>query len=118
MNRLEVEPAGDSGVTIDEHVLGHRVRVRKSLPMELHESGDRPSDGLRPDRVVQLRVLQKRRQRFSSDPWQDERAIGIDLNRPAIELPVDPAFPLLPLPLRKDAHARIQDPDDRTTHPD
>ena len=35
-----------------------------------------------------------------------------------MEAPVDPALPLLPIPLGEDPHAGIQDPDQRTTHPD
>ncbi len=44
--------------------------------------------------------------------------LGIDPNRSSAEAPVDPALPLLPIPLGEDPHAGIQDPEQRSTHPD
>ena len=118
MNGLEVEPVGDSGLEVDQHVLGHGVPVGESQVMELGEGDDRPFDGPLPDRLLQLRILQQGRQRLSSEARQDEHAVGIDPNRSTAEAPVDPALPLLPIPLGEDPHAGIQDPDQRTTHPD
>ena len=45
MNGLEVEPVGDLGLEVDQHVLGHGVPVGKSQVMELGEGDDRPFDG-------------------------------------------------------------------------
>ena len=100
MNGLEVEPVGDAGLEVDQHVLGHGVAVGESQAMELGEGDDRPFDGPLPDRLLQLRILQQRRQRLSSEARQDEHPVGIDPNRSAAEAPVDPALPLLPIPLR------------------
>ncbi len=58
MNGLEVEPVGNSGLEIDQHVLGHGVPVGKSQVMELGEGGDCQFDGPLPDRRLQLRILQ------------------------------------------------------------
>ena len=80
MNGLKVEPVGDLGLEVDQHVLGHGVPVGKSQVMELGEGDDRPFDGPLPDRLLQLRVLQQGRQRLSSEARQDERPVGIDPN--------------------------------------
>jgi hypothetical protein len=44
MNGLEVEPVGDAGLEIDDHVVGHGVAVGKSQAMELGEGDDRAFD--------------------------------------------------------------------------
>ena len=67
MNGLEVEPVGDSGLEVDQHVLGHGVPVGESEAMELGERDDRPFDGPLPDRLLQRRILQQGRQRLSSE---------------------------------------------------
>ena len=120
MNGLEVEPARDSGLEVDEHVLGHGVAVRQSEPMECGEADDRQFDGPFCDRLPQLRsaILQQARQRLSRKPRQDECPVGFNPNRSAVEGAVDTPLPLLPIPLREDPHAGIQNPDQRITQPD
>jgi hypothetical protein len=46
MNRLEVDPVGDAGLEIDEHVLGHGVAVGKSQAVELGEATTARSSAL------------------------------------------------------------------------
>src|SRR5262249_43568598 len=71
-----------------------------------------------PDRLRKLWIVQQCRQRLSSEARQDERPAGIDPNRSTPEALVEQALPLLPVPLGEEPHAGIQDPDQRTTHPD
>ena len=118
MNGLEVEPVGDAGLEINEYVLGHGVAVGKSQAVELGQGDDRPFDRPLSDRLLQLRVLQQGRQRLSSEMWQDEHSLGIDPNRSTAEALVNPALPLLPIPLRQDPHSGTEEPEQRTTHPD
>ena len=118
MHGLEVEPLGDADLEVDHHVLCHGVPVGKSSGVEVGEGDDRQLDGLLPYRLFQLRILEQGRQRFSSEAGQDERTVGVDTNRSTVEALVDLALPLLPLPLGQDPHARIQDPNEWTTHPD
>ena len=118
MHGLEVEPVRDSGLEVDQHVLRHGVPVSESQVMELGKGDDRSVDRPLSDRLLQLRILQQGRQRLSSDERQDEHAVGIDPDRRTAEAPIDQALPLLPLPLREDPHAGIQDPEERITHPD
>ena len=86
--------------------------------MEVGEGDGRVCHGPLSDRLLERRILQQRRQRVSSKQWQDEHPAGIHLNRSTVEALVDPALPFLPVPLREDPHAGIQDPDQQTTHPD
>jgi hypothetical protein len=58
MNRLEVEPPGDAGLEIDQHVLGHGVPVGEFPLMEPGERDNRAFDRLPPDRLLQLRILE------------------------------------------------------------
>jgi hypothetical protein len=118
VNGLEVEPVGDSGLEVDHHVLGHGICVGESQVMELGERGDCKFDRPLPIRLFQLRIIQQRRQRLSSEARQDERSVGIDPNRSTVEAPVDPALPLLPISLGENPYAGIQDPDQLTTQPD
>ena len=118
MNGLEVEPVGDSGLEVDHHVLGHGVAVGESSAWNSARATTASSMALfRTDssssgsssNVASVSPAQAR---------QDERPVGIDPNRSAVEAPVDLALPLLPIPLREDPHAGIQDPDQRTAQPD
>ena len=118
VNGLEVEPVGNAGLEIDQDVFRHRVTVGESQAMELGEGDDRPFDRVPSDRLLQFRILQPRRQRVSSEKWEDERPVDIDVNRSTAESPVDLALALLPILLGQDPHAGIQDPRQRITHPD
>src|SRR5688572_19254989 len=118
MNRLEVEPAGDSSLEVDHHVLRHGVSVGKTTAMELDERDDCQFDDPLSYRLLEVCILQQGRQRLSSEAGQDEHSVDIDTDRTTAEVLVYPALPLHPLPLREDSHAGIQDPEERTTHPD
>ena len=118
MNGLEVEPAGDSSLEIDHHVLGHGVAVGESEAMELGEGDDRPFDRPLPDRLLRApdppatspASLQRGKAGPASRRRRSESKHRTGSDRSAL--------PLLPIALGQDPHPGIEEPDQRITQPD
>jgi hypothetical protein len=72
MNRFEVEPLRDSRVEIDHDILRHRIAVSESELMEFDERADCQFDRTLPRSLIDLRILEQFRERFSCEERQNE----------------------------------------------
>jgi hypothetical protein len=72
MNRFEIEPLRDSRVEIDHDILRHRIAVSESGLMEFDERADCQFDRTLPRSLIELRILEQFRERFSCEERQNE----------------------------------------------